>query len=499
MAMRSSTVVVAERSSLGSSPSRNLRTTQEARFVRRSSSVRLGWAGTVSMYRHSSESEVPLAKIRKMAMGPRRAAETSFSQVCASLEEALSGDIRGRIIEEVMKARTFDRAVRHLRDDMRRHRFDSGGVSLFSGRWVKHFDHLTRGDQLHALHDWDGKADRFNDDIIPVEMANFAERTIQPTDHAAGRVALSVLLDYYFVHLLGLVALRAFDEGAADTNLDRVTQLLGHLQGPLGSGQMFARSGEALILIATSHFEPEVTAYRHLLARIETLGPKHRLDLALPHAAILGCHLRFGLEVTCAGNVAALRDDNVPDYPWLCSALRTLLEAYGRAVTSPDTTPSRSRISEALLLGLMPDAQAFLGSSPPDSLAGREVELGEIRTWFQEHRTDLLHDFEVHRPSPTTYSPLSFTFNFPHNLVKGIVVDAARRGLPWALSLEDLVTALPRTPELDASRRSLATTLMGYALASPDLIRGRLHPAIVCDPAAGLHAFEETIQRLSRM
>jgi hypothetical protein len=396
-----------------------------------------------------------------------------------------------------MKARTFDRAARHLRDNMRLHRFDSGGVSLFSGRWVKHFDHLTRGEGLHALHDWDGKADRFNDDIIPVEVANFAERTIHPKDHAAGRVALGILLDYYFVHLLGLVALRAWDEGDANTNLDVVTRLLTHLQGPTGSGQMFARSAETLILIATSHFEPEVTAYAHLLARIETLGSNHRLALALSHAAVLGCHLRFGLEVTCAGNVAALRDDNVPDYPWLCSALRTLLEAYTGAVTSPDATQSRSRITEALLLGLIPDAQAFLGSSPPDALAGHEADLDQIRKLFSAHRSDLLRDFEGHRPTLTTYSPLSFAFNFPHNLVKGIVVDAVRRGLPWSLSLEDLVTALPRTPEKDASRRTLATTLMGYALASPDIIRGRPHPAIVCDPAAGVRVFEDTIQRLS--
>ena len=77
------------------------------------------------------------------------------------------------------------------------------------------------------------------------------------------------------------------------------------------------------------------------------------------------------------------------------------------------------------------------------------------------------------------------------------MVDAASRGAPWSLGLDDLVTAFPNSPELDLGRRSLATTLMGYALASPDTIRGRPHPAIVCDPTAGLRAFEKAVAALA--
>ena len=83
-----------------------------------------------------------------------------------------------------------------------------------------------------------------------------------------------------------------------------------------------------------------------------------------------------------------------------------------------------------------------------------------------------------------------------HMQLSGVVVDAVFRGAPWPLSLNDLVTAFPKTPDLDLARRSLATTLMGYALASPDTIRGRPHPAIVCDPAAGLRVFEKSVQVL---
>ena len=419
----------------------------------------------------------------------------SFAEAYASIEGALSGETRRRILDGVLKAKTFDRAVLYLRDGMRAHAFESSGAPLFAGRWVKAFDQLTRKDGFHALHDWDGKADRFNDDIIPVEVANFAERMIRPVDHAKGRIALALLLDYYFVHLLGLLALRAWDDGDANANLDAVTRLLADLQGPEGSGQIFARDAEGLIIIATSHFEPDVTAYDRLLANVRLLNPDHRLKLAIAHAAILGCHLRFGLEVTCAGDVKALRDDNVPDYPWLCEAVATLLEAYV-AVKERGDAEARLWISEAILLGLMPDAEALLGSNPPESLAPLDDRRARIREIFADHRTDLLQDFEAHRPGPNSYSPLSFTFNFPHNLVKGVVVDAAFRGAPWPLALDDLVTAFPKLPELDLARRSLATKLMGYALASPDTIRGRPHPAIVCDPAAGVRAFEKALDGL---
>lgn len=421
----------------------------------------------------------------------------SFKEACAGLEAALTGGMRKAILDEVSKAKTFDRAARHLRDFMRIHRFDAGGTALFSGRWAKHLDHLTRGDGFHALHDWDGKADRFNDDTIPVEVTNFVERMIRPKDHAEGRFVLALLLDYYFAHLLGLLALRAWDEGEANANLGTTSDLLAALQGPEGSGQVFARSAETLILIATSHFEPDVTAYDRLLGRIERLDEPHRVTLALAHARILGCHLRFGLEVTCAGDITALREDNLPDYPWLGFALRTLLERYAACARSEETSAERQAVSEALLIGLMPDPSAFLGNEPPEALASREADPARIRELFARHQSSLLVDFATHHPSLSEYSPLSFTFNFPHNLVKGIVVDAARRGAPWPLALEDLVTAFPRTPELDLVRRSLATTLMGHALASPDTIRGRPHPAIVCDPAAGLRAFEKALNVLS--
>jgi hypothetical protein len=92
-----------------------------------------------------------------------------------------------------------------------------------------------------------------------------------------------------------------------------------------------------------------------------------------------------------------------------------------------------------------------------------------------------------------TYSPLSFFFNFPHNLLKGIVIDGVLRRKPWRISLDDLLTGGPRESE---DKKKLAETMMGYARMSPDRIRGKLTPAIVYDPRAGRRLFGDALRRL---
>jgi hypothetical protein len=419
----------------------------------------------------------------------------AFHEACAVLRDVLNGEARNAIVAEVSRAKSFDRAVRRLRDGMRAHRFDAHEDSIPSLRFVKAFDQRTRQDGFHVLHDWDGKQDRFNADIIPVEVATIVERLARPTGETERRIALRVLLDYYFLYLVALVAMRAWDEGDPNTNLEAAGELLGALQGPRGSGHRFVDRIETLLLVATSHFEPDVTAYETLLAKVRTLNRAHRVDLAIVHAAILGCHLRFGLEVTCGGNRAALREDNAPDYPWLCEALATLLEAYA----DEGDAATRARLSESILLGLMPDPEAFLGSRPPATLSNHAERRTGVRELFDAHRTALLLDFQAHRPAGRVYSPLAFSFNFPHNLVKGAAVDAALRGTPWAVGLDDLVTARDRREDSGASQVALATTLMRYALASPDTIRGKPHPAIVYHPEAGARAFEKAFDRLARL
>ena len=407
--------------------------------------------------------------------------EVTFASACTLLETILEGDTRARILAS--------QRLSVLRDGFRTNAFP--GVSL--QRIVNRLDSRTRDDGFHVLNDWDGKADQLNQDTIPVEVANYAMERCPagPSE----KTVLAILLDYYFLYVLALLALRAWDEGDANENLGRVSRLVGALQGPSGSGQRFVDDAETLILVAIAHFEPDVRAYDRLLEKMKALNEAHRMNLALAHSAILASHLRFGFEATYGRDILEMRKDNAPDYPWLLAALGTLMDAYVRLVEDGVHGDIRDRIAEGLLNGLTPDPRAFVGN-PPASLAAFEEERSRFCSLFQKHRAGLLEELERHRPSEDSYSPVSFFFNFPHNLLKGVVIDALLRGEPWKLSLNDLLTGIPRGGTESESRVSLATTMMGYARESPDRIRGRLVPVIVYDPRAGRRAFTDTIRRL---
>ena len=154
-------------------------------------------------------------------------------------------------------------------------------------------------------------------------------------------------------------------------------------------------------------------------------------------------------------------------------------------------------LSEALLNGLTPDARAFVGV-PPASLSKSGGDRAQFLELFTKHRPALLAAFERHRPTATAYSPLSFFFNFSHNVVKGTVIDALLWGEAWELSLNDLLTGVPRAGVEAGSQQLLATTLMGYARSNPDRIRGKLMPVIVYDPQSGRRAYTVAIEKLTQ-
>jgi hypothetical protein len=204
----------------------------------------------------------------------------------------------------------------------------------------------------------------------------------------------------------------------------------------------------------------------------------------------MGCHLRFGFEATYGRDTLVMRNDNVADYPWLCFALATLMQEYSRR-KAEGIEDADDAIAEGILNGLSADARAFVGD-PPAALATCEHERATFRERFHAYRDDLLATFERYRPSAHAFSPLSFFFNFSHNVLKGTVVDALLRGEAWAVTLNDLLTA-------NGDRRAkeaLATTLMGYARSNPDRINGRLTPVIVYDPDSGREAFAITMRKL---
>jgi len=416
-----------------------------------------------------------------------------FDEACGVIARALGEGVRRQIVADVSGSRNFRTALLRLRDSMRSNVWKAGAAEFPLGRIVRSYDSLTRRDGFHVMHDWDGIADRVNEDTIPVDVLNYVaeQRGGGDTDAAV----LSILLDYYFLHVLALLSLRIWDEGDADLRLRRIGQLLGELQGPSGSGQRFAANAETLILLGTSHFEIDERGYDMLLAKVTTLDRPHQINVALGHAASMGSHLRFGFEATYARDTVVMRNDNVTDYPWLSFSLATLMREYSRMRDEGAGGPDRDAICEAILNGLSPDARAFVRDAPATP-SPYESERAEFCDLFRGHAQELLGEFERFRPSTATYSPLSFFFNFSHNVVKGAVVDALLRGKPWALTLNDMLTGISRSAEENADKEALATTLMGYARANPHRIRGRLMPVIVYDPAAGRRAFSVTMRKL---
>ena len=423
-------------------------------------------------------------------------ADVSFNGACDLAGCLVAGDARRAMVANYADAPTLAAALGRLRDSFSAHAFEVDGRFVSIDRVVRTFDRETRAEGFHVLHDWDGKSDRVNESTIPVDVLDYIVRLRggDPPDERS----VAILIDYYLVHILELFSLRAWDEGDADENLDRVAALLQRLQGQDGSGQAFVSDVETLLLLATSHYELHERGYDLLLDRVRGLNRERQVRIATGHAASMGSHLRFGFEASYARDTILMRDDNVADYPWLCFALVTVMRELDRLRALDDrasTAGEETRLTEALLNGLSADARAFVGD-PPSSLARVEEDRHEFRDRFFVRRDELLTTFEPFRPSEHDYSPLSFFFNFAHNVRKGTVVDALLRREPWTVSFNDLLTALPAGDPRNVEKQQLATTLMQYARLNPDRIRGQLMPVIVYDPAAGRQAFGITMRRL---
>jgi hypothetical protein len=416
----------------------------------------------------------------------------AFERACDLLERLLEVSVRRDVVAGALESATLGESLRRLRERMSGHAWAAGGAKIELAPLVDELDRRTRDEGFHALHDWDAVRDRVNEDSIPVGVLNAVvrDRGSEPVDAAV----VAILFDYYVLHLLGLLALRIWDRGDPDDNLDRLDALLGQLQGAESSGHRFADDAATLLLIATTHDQPRASGYAILLERVRTLHAAHQRHVALGHAVGLGCHLRFRLEATYARDVDAMRDDNLADYSWLSFSLTTILREYDRAAGERRAAAEDgARLAEALLNGLSPDPRAFLTPVAPDLPRDDRSELREL---FALHRDALAAAFEAHKPSARGYSPLSLFFNLSHDVLKGAVVDAVHSGKPWAVSLNDLFSSHGATPDQLAARKTLATALMGYARANPHRIRGRLVPVIVYDPQAGRRAFAAAMREV---
>ncbi|NQW04399.1 MAG: hypothetical protein HQ485_10275 [Acidobacteria bacterium] len=413
--------------------------------------------------------------------------EVVFDELIGQLEALLTGDRRQEYVEHLMRtSTTLGAGLKSVRLAMRTHTWPTSSTQtsgrLTFARAVQQCNALTEAEGFHALHDWDGIADHVNPEIIPVDVLDFVRRLrgTEPPNAAA----LSILIDYYAFHILTLLALRVWDTADPDAALGRVGMLLALLQGPGGSGQPFVADPETLLLIATSHYEPDERGYHSLLGQVRELSPARQLAVALGHASSMGAHLRFGFLATYARSTDAMREDNVADYPWLHYAADVVLREYERRCAGTGEQPAAAVLAEALLGSLTADTSSLVDSA-------------EFRERLTACATDLAPLFESLAPDSESYSPLSLFFNFSHNLLKGTVVDAILRGDSWTVSYSDLLMGAAGGSSALPSRQALALTLMGYARRHPQRIRGQLMPVIVYDPAVGRAAHQATLLRLA--
>lgn len=417
--------------------------------------------------------------------------DITTERVCDVLEATLRGPTRSEILDHALKAGDFQQARDALRGAMQSHVFETGSVKLEFDQIVQQLDGRTREEGFHVLQAWDPQHDRFSTESVPVLMLDHAARD---EGVPAERRTLGILLDYYFLHVLSLLVLRAWDDGNPDPILDRVTDLLGDLQGPYGSGQPFVDDAETLLIVAVSHFHPQETAYDTLVERAGTLSDAHRIRFAEVSTAVLSCHLRWGFEVMYGHDVSKMRDDNVGDYPWLFFAVSTLMHEYVRMRREGVDEEGRRGVVAALVNGLSADPWAFAGR-PPDALEPLSDEYSRYLRLFARYRDDLLEEFEAHRPGDDAYSTLGLHFNFPNNALVAMVTLGLRQGLLQRLSLNALLTP---SPSLDGFPENMARELMEYSHENPERLQDFEALLIVYDTQAGLSSFQMSVNTIKK-
>lgn len=382
------------------------------------------------------------------------------------VESLLRGDARGRLVDALVDEHDVEGSLDRLRKTMRSHLASSGSTDL--RRVVDTLDARTRRDGFHVLQSWDFVEHRFAKDIAPVLLIDYCARIgIAPT---RVRASIAVLLDQYFLAVLSLFALRAWDDGDASENLDRVTRALTSLRGPTGSGHEIVADAETLLMLAVSYFHPEEQGYEMLVDRMSAVDRPHRLRFAVPCATLMGFHLRWGLRFMYKRDVGRMRDDNVADYPLLQLALGTLADEHA----SP-TGDNQPQVVEGLLNGLSADPWAFADRMMP-------------------HGKALVEEFAAYQPSPRAFSPLAFTCNFPTNASVAMATFAVQG------ETHPPINALfARESEETGAERSahrLAQRLMEFATSDASRLGAGGAPLLAYDPYEGAHAYNTTLRTI---
>jgi hypothetical protein len=416
--------------------------------------------------------------------------QNSFDAACDLLEDALTGGFRQELIDTLLTGGDESQALARLRSAMGAHTFHtpSGGLALRP--LVRDFDRKTMKEGFQVLKDWDGRAARFRKEIVAVDMLDYYVHA--GSEAAPVRQGMAVLLDYYFLYLLALLSLRAWDEGDPNQNLGRLETLLQALNGERGGGYPFLETVEGLLWIAISNYHPDDGAYDRLLEKVRSLDEERRMRFALIGSPVLGTHLRWGFEAYYKRDLNLLRRDNFADYPWLLFSLATLMDRYHEMREEGTSVEDRREVVLALLNGLTSDPPAFAGTLPP-ALAAHAEEQARFSRLYHRYREDLLEEFEPFRPSEERYSPIAFHFNFPHNALKAMV-GMALTGWPLPRLPLESVFEDPEISEREGeSPEALARILMEHSRANPEQIGSRRVMVMTYMPRTGLRRFRATV------
>jgi hypothetical protein len=411
--------------------------------------------------------------------------EITYASACELIEHALSDGLRPRILDALTEHADFQDSASALRGAMRSHIFPTGGEPLRLQRVVQSFDTRARRAGLHVLESWDYVAHRFAPEITPVLMLDRCALDAIPVDQR--RAALSVLLDHYFMSVLGLIVARAWDEGDPNQNLDRATSLLRALQDRDSSNCRFVDDVETLLLTSISHYHPDEHAYEVIARRFDALTDARRRRMALACAAVLGGHLRWGLRFMYRRDVALMREDNVVDYPFVIYGLLNLLQDYENERAAGAVGIEHARTVEGALNGLSADP-SFAAGNTPRWLRTHHEEHAELRERLLDNREALLNDFAAHQPTSRSYSPLGFDANFLCNTVVATVATALTDSGPHP-SLNALFTRLSTETDAGAAAERHARALMQYAVGNRVASEA---PLIVYDACEAAHAFNVT-------
>src|ERR1700743_2336673 len=132
-------------------------------------------------------------------------------EACQLLASILGSNARREILGAALSSGGPRPALQRLRDGMRSHCLRTANASFQLGPIVETFDSQIPGKGFHILHDWDGQAERLTPEIIPVDLIQYF-LSLSPKTYSP-EAALRVLLDYYFMYLIALLAVGAWREG----------------------------------------------------------------------------------------------------------------------------------------------------------------------------------------------------------------------------------------------------------------------------------------------